>query len=472
MAFQAFLIALIIFVGKADYFVGTAMLGRPLVLGMLVGIALGDVSQGVIIGFQLELVFMGMQAIGASIPPDMIVGSVLGTAFAISTGNGIDTAVTIAMPAAILSAFVVNLFYGVITPLMARTADKFAAEDNDKGISAVFLANGFLFDVTFGVIGFVAFMFGGDAVSAFVASIPAWLTAGITIATGILPALGFAQLVTMIASKETAVFLLLGFVLAAYLGVPVLGIVCFAVVIVGILFMAHIFMPSQGSALMTEGEDDIAAYQRHLEFYNCHTTMQPLIGGIVCAMEEENANNEEFDTSSISSMKVALMGPLAGIGDSLIGGTLRIIATGIAGGLCMAGSPFGPLLFLLIFNAVNIALRCLGVKYGYGLGENIISKVSDPSTMQKLTCALSIVGLMVIGGMIATNVAITTPIAFDISGTAFSLQDTLDSIFPKLLPVAAFGILYVLNKKGVNVLAQIIAIMVLGVALGAVGILG
>lgn len=71
-------------------------------------------------------------------------------------------------------------------------------------------------------------------------------------------------------------------------------------------------------------EDRIAAYQRHLEFYNCHTTMQPLIGGIVCAMEEENANNEEFDTSSISSMKVALMGPLAGIGDSLIGGTLRI----------------------------------------------------------------------------------------------------------------------------------------------------
>ena len=151
-------------------------------------------------------------------------------------------------------------------------------------------------------------------------------------------------------------------------------------------------------------EDRIAAYQRHLEFYNCHTTMQPLIGGIVCAMEEENANNEEFDTSSISSMKVALMGPLAGIGDSLIGGTLRIIATGIAGSLCMAGSPFSPLLFLLIFNAVNIALRCLGVKYGWP-GREYHLKVSDPSTMQKLTCALSIVGLMVIG-MIATNVAI------------------------------------------------------------------
>ena len=65
-----------------------------------------------------------MQAIGASIPPDMIVGSVLGTAFAITTGKGMETAITIAMPAAILSAFVVNLFYGVITPIMAKAADR------------------------------------------------------------------------------------------------------------------------------------------------------------------------------------------------------------------------------------------------------------------------------------------------------------------------------------------------------------
>ena len=94
---QALLVGLIVFIGKADYFVGTANLGRPLVLGALVGIALGDVKTGVMLGFELELVFMGMQAIGASIPPDMIVGSVLGTAFAISTGSGVETAITIAM---------------------------------------------------------------------------------------------------------------------------------------------------------------------------------------------------------------------------------------------------------------------------------------------------------------------------------------------------------------------------------------
>ena len=149
---QAILIGLIVFIGKADYFIGTAMFGRPLVLGALVGIVLGDIPTGVMIGFQLELIFMGMQAIGASIPPDMIVGSVLGTAFAITTGKGMETAITIAMPAAILSAFVVNLFYGVITPIMAKAADRFAEEGKYMKIEGVFLSNGFLFDLTFAVI--------------------------------------------------------------------------------------------------------------------------------------------------------------------------------------------------------------------------------------------------------------------------------------------------------------------------------
>lgn len=253
---QALLIGLIVFIGKADYFVGTAMLGRPLVLGALVGVALGDIPTGVAIGFELELIFMGMQAIGASIPPDMIMGSVLGTAFAITTGNGIETAVTIAMPAAILSAFVVNLFYGVITPLMARSADRFAEEDNDRGISAVFLVNGFLFDFVFALIAFVAFLFGGDAVSALVAAIPAWLTTGISIAAGILPALGFAQLISMIASRNIAVFFFLGFLLSAYLGIPTVGIVCFSVVLVGILLMVHEFAPSEKLTVMGGNEDD------------------------------------------------------------------------------------------------------------------------------------------------------------------------------------------------------------------------
>ena len=161
-----------------------------------------------------------------------------------------------AMPAAILSAFVVNLFYGVITPIMARAADRFAEEGKYKKIETIFLSNGFLFDLTFAVIAFVAFLFGGDAVQAVVSAIPGWLTSGITIAAGILPALGFAQLISMIMSRKVAVFFLFGFLLSAYLGVSTVGIVCLSVVIVGILLIAKDFMPAQKSAVQGGIDDD------------------------------------------------------------------------------------------------------------------------------------------------------------------------------------------------------------------------
>ena len=211
--------------------------------------------------------------------------------------------------------------------------------------------------------------------------------------------------------------------------------------------------------LYDKEEDRIDAYKRHMEFYNCQTAMQPFICGVAAAMEEENANNEEFDTSSISAMKVALMG-------------LRVIATGIVAGLCMSGSLLGPILFLLIYNIPTILLRYFGVKFGYGLGNTLISKLSEGDLMKKLTMAMAIVGLMVIGAMVAMTVAVTTPIAFNINDTAFSLQETLDSIFPCLLPMAVTLGLYKLNKKHVSVLVQVIGIMVLGIVLGAIGILG
>lgn len=106
------------------------------------------------------------------------------------------------------------------------------------------------------MIAFVAFLFGGDAVQAVVSAIPGWLTSGITIAAGILPALGFAQLISMIMSRKVAVFFLFGFLLSAYLGVSTVGIVCFSVVIVGILLIAKDFMPAQKSAVQGGIDDD------------------------------------------------------------------------------------------------------------------------------------------------------------------------------------------------------------------------
>ncbi|WP_440896576.1 PTS mannose/fructose/sorbose/N-acetylgalactosamine transporter subunit IIC [Amphibacillus sp. Q70] len=250
---EALLIGLAVFIGRMDFFLGTPMIGRAIVLGPLTGLFLGDVATGTMIGFQLELVFLGMNYIGASVPPDMVVGSVLGTAVAISSGYGYETALTVAMPTAILSAFLVNLFYGIITPLIAKYIDKQAENGNFKGIERSFIGGGFFYNFTFAVLVFIAFYLGNDVIIALVDLIPSWMENGLIIAAGILPALGFAQLISMIASKKTAVFMLFGFLLTAYLAVNTVGVVAFSAVVIGILLLAEEFI-SKNTQLI--GEED------------------------------------------------------------------------------------------------------------------------------------------------------------------------------------------------------------------------
>ena len=90
MIVQAILLGLIAFIGKCDLATGTNMIQRPIVLGPLVGLVLGDLQAGITIGATLELFFLGAVSVGAYIPPNVIVGGVLGTAFAISTGQGTE----------------------------------------------------------------------------------------------------------------------------------------------------------------------------------------------------------------------------------------------------------------------------------------------------------------------------------------------------------------------------------------------
>ena len=223
--------------------------------------------------------------------------------------------------------------------------------------------------------------------------------------------------------------------------------------------------------LYKKPEERIDAYKRHLEFYNSHTAMHPFILGVTAAMEEENANNEDFDTSSISSMKVALMGPLAGIGDSLIGGTLRVLATGIVAGLCTQGTLLGPLLFLILYNVPTIFLRYFGITKGYQLGSTLISKIAKTNIMSRVTTAMSVIGLMVIGAMVSSLVRVSTPLAIGLGKSSISIQDTLNSIFPNLLPLIVTGIIYKLTAKRVNILVQLLGIMVISIVFGALGIL-
>ncbi|MEZ0117753.1 UNVERIFIED_ORG: fructoselysine and glucoselysine-specific PTS system IID component [Heyndrickxia coagulans] len=219
-------------------------------------------------------------------------------------------------------------------------------------------------------------------------------------------------------------------------------------------------------------EDRVEAYKRHLEFYNVTPWLSTFPLGISIAMEEKNALGKGMDTSSINGIKVALMGPLSGIGDSFFWGTLRVIAMGIGTSLALHGNILGPLLFLLIFNIPAILARYFGLFTGYKLGAGFLEKVKESGLMDKLTFGASVIGLMVVGAMVASMVSISMPLKIGSGKDSMTLDTMFNNIIPGLLPLLFTGLIYYMVKKGVKAHWVLILMVVIGIVGAYTGILG
>lgn len=210
-------------------------------------------------------------------------------------------------------------------------------------------------------------------------------------------------------------------------------------------------------------------YRSSLEFFNITPQMGSFVLGLTAAMEEQYAENPKtFDPKMISSLKTALMGPLSGIGDSLFQGTVRIIAMSIGISLAQQGSILGPILAMLISFAVSFLITWWGGKLGYVKGQELIHQIAESNLMDKVMYGCSVAGLMVVGGMAATLVNVTTPLAY---GESLILQTVLDGIIPKMIPLLLTGIMYWLVKKGVHPIVIVIACFIIGIILNYFGIL-
>ena len=159
----ACLIGLIASLGVFGDQLGSLYINRPIILAPLVGLVLGNLHQGLIIGASLELFFMGAVSIGAYVPPDTIVGGVLATAFAISMGKGIETAVTLAMPIALVSQAIGN-FCNVFNSVILRFTDRYAMEGKYGGVVATHWLIGMITIVRRFLLVFFAFYLGSEAV--------------------------------------------------------------------------------------------------------------------------------------------------------------------------------------------------------------------------------------------------------------------------------------------------------------------
>ncbi len=231
------LIGIVAFFGFLECGVGNSMIQRPIVLGPLIGIILGDVQTGLAVGATLELAFMGSQAIGAALPPEITAGGILGTAFAITSGSGADVAVALALPIATIALLVKNTYYLIIRGALLHISDQYAEKGNTAKVSQIHLFSYLSYAIVMAIIMALCFYAGGPAVEAFLAIIPGFVTDGLSVACGVLPALGFAMLANMLLNKKVAPFFIIGFVLAAYLNMAVLGIAILGVMIALIMVM-------------------------------------------------------------------------------------------------------------------------------------------------------------------------------------------------------------------------------------------
>ena len=219
-------------------------------------------------------------------------------------------------------------------------------------------------------------------------------------------------------------------------------------------------------------KDDLKeAMNRHIVFFNTTVAMAPFILGIACAMEEENKNDPNFDISSINAVKTALMGPLAGVGDSFFWGTFRVIAAGIGAPMAAAGHLVGVIIYILLNVIPSTAVRILGMRIGYKGGKEFLNKISKDGTLEKATEAAKILGLVVVGALVPTIVSMNLAVTIGWGGTNLVLQDILNQIMPFLLPLLLSLFCYFLLKKGVKNTYVMLGLLIAGIILGAIGIL-
>lgn len=236
LLFQAMLITLVAFIGYMHSFIGSTMMNRPIIVAPLVGLVLGDLTLGIKVGALLELIFLGAVPIGASNPPDITSGAIIGTAFVILTGQEVGAAVALAVPVATLALLLDNLQMMFILTWASHLADKYAEQGDYKKIEWVARIAGVGNKILLALLVGIAFYVGVPFIKIVLDKIPEFIIHGMDVAAGILPAIGFAMLARMILIKELSPYLLIGFLLAAFLKVTVFGVALFGLAIGSLLY--------------------------------------------------------------------------------------------------------------------------------------------------------------------------------------------------------------------------------------------
>ena len=517
--------------------VGYFTLYRPLIGGLIVGAILGDVRAGMAFGAALNAVHLGFISTGGTLPSDLVTAGYIGTALALVSGLDVEAALAaFGIPLGVLGAFL-WFGRMTLGSMLVQWADARAARGDARGVAAVNLWAGqallFLF---YALPTFVIVYWGQWGIDRVLALLPSRLLDALAVVGGLLPAVGIGLLLRSIGQARLLPFALFGFVLTTYLGLPafvvaLLGAGVAWLVVAGrqrgdgdqapfagsgqsarkgaspatsesvrrvppsvlrgawlrwffFLHASYNYERMQGLGfahamrpvieyLYTTREERASALQRHLVFFNSEPQFGALVPAVVVAMEEERASGATITGKAINGIKSGLMGPLAGVGDSLIQGLVTPLLLSLGITLAMEGRLIGPLLYVGLISAVVIGASRLFWRLGYRWGRAAVSRILASGWVQALTDAAAITGMTVAGSLIASVVRVSTPLSLVIGQATVSLQnDVLDVILRNLLPLAlTMGIWWLLERR-TRSMRLVWALFLVGVVATYVGLLG
>lgn len=198
-------------------------LPKPVIAGMFAGVIMGDVTTGLLVGGTIQLMNLGVSNYGGASIPDYMSATLISTALTVSTGQGIEFAVGIGVPAALLLVQL-DILARMANTFFQHKAEAYAEKRDYKNVKLMNVLGVIPWSLSRFVPVFVILFFGADVVNNILAASPVWFLDGLKVAGGLLPAIGIAILLKYLPLKTYAPYLVLGFAISAYLNVAVLGI--------------------------------------------------------------------------------------------------------------------------------------------------------------------------------------------------------------------------------------------------------
>ncbi|HAL9553979.1 TPA: PTS N-acetylgalactosamine transporter subunit IID [Escherichia coli] len=407
---QAFALGIIAFIAGLDMFNGLTHMHRPVVLGPLVGLVLGDLHTGILTGGTLELVWMGLAPLAGAQPPNVIIGTIVGTAFAITTGVKPDVAVGVAVPFAVAVQMGITFLFSVMSGVMSR-CDRMAENADNQ------------------------------------TTLPNVSENEETLLTGVNENVYEDQSIgAELTKKDINRVAWRSMLLQASFNYERMQASGWLYGLLPALKKIH-----------TNKRDLARAMKGHMGFFNTHPFLVTFVIGIILAMERSKQ-----DVNSIQSTKIAVGAPLGGIGDAMFWLTLLPICGGIGASLALQGSILGAVVFIVLFNVVHLGLRFGLAHYAYRMGVAAIPLIK--ANTKKVGHAASIVGMTVIGALVATYVRLSTTLEITAGDAVVKLQaDVIDKLMPAFLPLVYTLTMFWLVRRGWSPLRLIAVTVVLGI---------